>query len=413
MKVWLVNPFDPLPGGPEQWGRYAQLATALVTAGHHVIWWSSTFSHRFKRQVDEAAIVTACKALGMDIQLLRTPPYQRNVSLRRMHSHRAFGEEFFGQAQTHAPPDIILASSPPLESAMHAAKLARQWNISCVIDIQDQWPDNFVRVMPSLLRPFRRLLLARLYGAERSAYSQADAIIGVAQGYVDHGTAIGGAKLRTGVFPLGVDVDALDATMAEGRRVFGDHWRKPDGQVWFLYSGSLSHNYDVLTIIRAARLVQRKYGDCARFMITGTGELANQAAALVRNHGLTNVTLTGFLDFMEWACILSQADAGFNASFPDALIYLPNKIFYYLTAGAAVLNTIPGECEELVRKHDCGLTYRAGNPQDCFAAVSRLIDSANDRRRMGANARKLAAESFDRRAISQKLVEFLVSVSKA
>ena len=29
MKVWLVNPFDPLPGEQEQLGRYAHLADAL------------------------------------------------------------------------------------------------------------------------------------------------------------------------------------------------------------------------------------------------------------------------------------------------------------------------------------------------------------------------------------------------
>ena len=36
MKVWLVNPFDPLPGEQEQLGRYGHLALALRDAGHEV-----------------------------------------------------------------------------------------------------------------------------------------------------------------------------------------------------------------------------------------------------------------------------------------------------------------------------------------------------------------------------------------
>ncbi|NJL26914.1 MAG: excinuclease ABC subunit C [Thermoanaerobaculia bacterium] len=45
----------------------------------------------------------------------------------------------------------------------------------------------------------------------------------------------------------------------------------------------------------------------------------------------------GFMDFPQWAYMVSQADIGFNASFPQAMIFLPNKIFYYLAAGGYVV----------------------------------------------------------------------------
>jgi hypothetical protein len=66
--VWLVNPFDPIPGEEEQLRRYAYLAASLREAGHRVVWWSSDFSHRFKRPVDKTAVERAAKALGIVVR---------------------------------------------------------------------------------------------------------------------------------------------------------------------------------------------------------------------------------------------------------------------------------------------------------------------------------------------------------
>jgi len=412
MLIWIVNPFDPLPGEREQLGRYGYLARCLRQAGHDVVWWSSAFSHRFKRPVDRATIAQAARAAGLDVRLLPAPPYTRNVSFARLRNHRRLATEFTAAAPSAARPDLILASSPPLELAARAVELGRTWGVPTVVDIQDQWPDNFVRVTPRLLRPLSRLLFRPYYAWERRAYRGTDALAGVADGYVQRGLQVGGAKRWTGMFPLGVDLADVAAAMQRGAARYGERWTKPPDQVWFLYSGSLSHAYDFLTIVRAAVPAQETFGDRVRFILTGTGELAPRAAALVRQHGLRNVTLTGFLDFDEWACVLSRADAGFNASFPEALIYFPNKIFYYLAAGAAVLNTIPGQCAELADRHRCGLNYTAGDAAACFAAVRRLVESPEERRAMSAAARRLAEEVFDRRIVYAEMTRFLERVAR-
>jgi glycosyltransferase involved in cell wall biosynthesis len=412
MKVWLVNPFDPLPGEREQLGRYAYLARCLRDAGHEVVWWSSDFSHRFKRKIDAHAVDCAAHDAGIEVQLVPTPPYRRNVSLRRLWNHRVFGRRFARLALREPRPNLILASSPPLEAACSAARLGRAWGVPAIIDIQDQWPDNFAGLFPRSIRPLSRAVLAPYYRLERRAYSLADGIIGVARGYVQRGLAVGGAKAHQGVFPLGVDLADVRVAVAAGATAFGGRWRKPAGQLWLLYSGSLSHSYDVLTIVRAAAGVRQRFGDRVRFIVTGTGELAGAARQLVLAHGLDNVSLTGFLDFAEWACVLWQADAGFNASLPGALIYLPNKIFYYLAAGAAVLNTIPGECAELVSAGGCGLNYTAGDVGSCLDAIRQLVESPDRLEAMKTASRRLAEERFDRRIIYAELVRFLETAAR-
>ena len=139
--------------------------------------------------------------------------------------------------------------------------------------------------------------------------------------------------------------------------------------------------------------------------------MANRATEIIREHALENVMMTGFLDFPEWAYVLSQTDAGFNASFPEALIYLPNKIFAYLAVGAAVLNTIPGECAELVARSGCGLTYTAGDVNGCFEAVRKLVESPDRLTRMHAASIRLAEERFVRPIICAEFTRFLESVA--
>jgi glycosyltransferase involved in cell wall biosynthesis len=411
MQVWLVNPFDPCPGGAEQLGRYAHLVRALRDAGHEVVWWSSTFSHRFKKDVDAASLQRQAASWGFDLRLIPTPRYQSNVSVRRLWSHVVYARRFRKLAECLEHPDLILASSPPLEVAGEVAFLGRRWNVPAIIDIQDRWPDAFVRVLPNAARGLNRLLLLPWYRAERQAYRAADGIIGVARGYVERGLAVGGEKKYSGVFPIGVHLGDVDEAIARGAETYGQRWTKPDDCIWMIYSGSLTRNYDFLTVIRAAVLSRQRFGGRVRFLITGQGHLAEKARRIVRRESLDNVEMCGFLDFEEWAYLVSQADAGFNVSFPDALIYMPNKVFFYMAAGLALLNTIPGQCAELIARHDCGVNYAAGNVDACFACIRKLVEAPEELHRMKAASRRLAETAFDRRIIDREFVSFLSDVA--
>jgi len=412
MQVWLVNPFDPCPGGPEQLGRYAHLVRALRDAGHGVVWWSSTFSHRFKSEVDAPSLQRQAASWGVELRLIPTPPYRSNVSWRRLWSHLIYARRFRQLAQDAEHPDLILASSPPLEAAGEAARLGRCWDVPTIIDIQDRWPDAFVRVLPRAARGLSRLILRPWYRAERRAYRRADGIIGVARGYVERGLAVGGEKKYRGVLPIGVHLGDVDEAVTRGTKTYGHRWAKPDDRIWMIYSGSLSRNYDFLTVIRAAILSKQRFGGRVRFLITGQGHLAEKARRIIKREKLDNVEMCGFLDFEEWAYLVSQADAGFNASFADALIYMPNKFFFYLAAGLALLNTIPGQCAELISKHHCGLSYQPGDTDACFASIRKLVEAPEDLRRMQAASRHLAETGFDRRIIDREFVKFLSDVAE-
>ncbi len=394
MLIWIVNPFDPLPGDPEQEGRYATLARLLVARGHRVTWWTSSFSHRFKRPVDQTAIWAACQASGIDPVFVPAPAYSRNVSVRRLWNHAVLTRNFRAAVMRWPQrPDVVVASTPPPALAWGAIHAARQRSARAILDVQDLWPDNFAGLAPRALRPLIRPVLWAMRHKVHDAAAACDLVVGVADAYAEYALRAGGCRKPTATIPLGVDVAQFDAGLAAGRC---PQFTKPPGEVWLAYTGSLTPAYDFMTVLRAAVRIQTQFGPRVRFFLTSRGERAQEAEQFVQENELRNIALTGFLPFDTWAYLLSQCDAGFNACLPYAMIFLPNKIFYYLAAGLAVLNTIPGQCSRIVREGGCGLDYTAGDVDGCVAAIETILADDGARAAMGRAARQLAQRTYDR-----------------
>ena len=410
MIIWLVNPFDPLPGDPEQEGRYATLAGLLVAKGHDVTWWTSSFSHRFKKPVDQQAVTTACEATGIDIRFLSVPSYQQNVGMSRLWNHYLLANCFRKAVRTEPnPPNIILTSIPPPMLARQAAIFAKEYKAKVIVDVQDLWPETFYRTAPALLRPLFPLILTPWHKAACSVYTAADAIVGVADEYVNRAVKLGGPKAIIATIPLGIDRAAFATAVDRGRC---KELSKPTGEIWFAYTGSLSRSYDCLTLTYAFAKVHKTLNVPAHLFITGRGELREEIEQIIRTKNLKNVTLTGFLDFHRWAFLLNQCDVGFNASFPGAMIYLPNKIFYYFVGGLAVLNAIPGQCSRIIREGNCGLDYQAGDVDNCAQAIEQIITNREELAAMQSNSYHLAKTRYDRKVLYPEYVDLIEQVEK-
>lgn len=408
MKVWLVNPFDPLPGDPEQAGRYATLAKLLVSRGHEVTWWTSDFSHRFKRPIDQSAVMTTCKQNGIRVKFLHGISYQANVSVRRLLNHAQLAANFQSQAKAEAAiskPGTIVASVPPPSLAAAAVNLAHEVGAKSIIDVQDLWPETFERLAPTWARPVARMAFSPIARQARMAYSHADVIVGVADQYVNHAVTIGRSHAQTATIPIGIDLEEFDRAVQAGKT---DEFTKPPGEKWLIYSGSLSRSYDWQTVIYAFANIQKVHPE-TRLFLTGRGELSAKAEALIAALCPERARLIGFMDFPRWAYLLSQCDIGFNASFPEAMIYLPNKLFYYLAAGLAVLNTIPGQCSRILAKKGVGIDYAAASTEQCAAAVTSLIGDTSLLLQTRTRARDVASVELNRASLYQGFVALIAA----
>ena len=162
MTVWIQNPFDNLPSEGYRKQRYWLMAEAFVRAGHDVVYWTSDFSHAKKMMREQG---TANREQGVEVRLIPTLPYPKNVCLARIRSHRAYASTWRSLALSPVPsflfpvPSLIITSSPTLSAAAAALAIGRELGSKVVVDVQDAWPETLERLAPKGFRWLARLLL--------------------------------------------------------------------------------------------------------------------------------------------------------------------------------------------------------------------------------------------------------------
>ena len=425
MNIWLINPYDELPGeGPE--GRYACLAKELrkwgigelgnrgelenfeMSGRNEVVWVSSAFRHRKKSEVSPSAgslrhaqgLITGSsrgplamakrsedwrseKEQNPRVLLIDAPGYQKNVSLGRMWSQWVWGRRVERELKRKvasgelAKPDVILASSPPLEGARAGLRLATFFGAKGIVDFMDDWPATWLQVVPRssaeigklrnwgiwLGQGAGRLLLWPWFRMARWIYSNADAVSAQSQAFAARAKALGfqgevhvcylgGARsaLACGTdeggtaLVCGPDVGGTALDMEESGTSQAQD-RTP-GMFHIIYLGGMGRVYDIGTILAAAKMAQDA-GMPWQWSLAGTdpeGKWQARAAAL----GLTHLTFTGYLQAEALQALMASADIGLVPMDPQSKVAVPYKVGDYLGAGLAVVNSLPGELEEML-----------------------------------------------------------------
>ncbi|MFM9058247.1 MAG: glycosyltransferase [Planctomycetaceae bacterium] len=418
LSIWLVNPFDDIPGENLPAMRYWSLARVLAARGHDVTWWSATWSHRRK------AIRSLPSGLHEDesfsLRLVAVRPYERNVSFARIGSHRDFGRTFerlacesvaAGQLER---PDLIVASLPPLEAPEAALRVAHRLDAAVVVDVQDLWPETFARLVPGpaflrgLLAPW---ILRGMHARRRAILAAAAAVSATATSHLEAIAAEIPAATPRHVCPLGAYPQEFPDTPRGVNRVpMAGGEPPPPAPLECVYAGSLEAGQDLETLVAAARRLSAE-GVAATIHVAGTGSLeplVERAAALP---GPCRLVHHGLLGRREYVRLLAGCDVGLVCVRPESHVVLPNKACDYAAAGLALVNSLPGELERLLEAFDAGVPYAAGDAGSLARAIAGL---ATDRRRLAAmrrSARRLAAAEFDRERLYPAFADWLETIS--
>ncbi len=404
MNVWIVNPFDPLPGEAFRAGRYAFIAETLVKNGHRVVWWTSTWFHYSKtyRRADAFK-----QRENFKVIYIPTPPYRNNIGMARLYNHFKYGVGFRKMALQDADsPDIILASFPPIGSAAAAITVAGKHHSKVVVDIQDLWPEVFLMAFPVNVRPIADRLLTPFYWQASGIMNKAHAIMAVSLDYLQAGqrrckTEKPGLSLH-----LGIDLDSFDKRNCS--ETLPPIIEKRPGDKWIIYIGTMGKTYDLDTIIKSAYYLKDKKQ--IRFLFAGTGPELKRIKEVAKSENLNNICFTGFLKADELKGILVKCEIGLNTFAPDAPQSFPNKVFDYLAAGLPVINSINGELREILAQRDAGLWYQSGNPESLVKAIEILLNDEEKRKKMAVNARRLVEERYDRNKTYPSIIPFFEKV---
>ena len=375
MNVWIQNPFDNLPGEGYRKQRFGLMAEAFARAGHRTVLWTGDFNHMTKKVrrfegfegeglsskvlgqslMSNVSRPTLVPSPGLELRLMPTRPYRKNVGLERVRSHREYARTWERLARQLVAescaetPNLIIASTPTVSGAETAVRLARTFGAKVVVDVMDAWPETFERLAPKGLRWLARLALTGLRRRAQRVYQTADFVSGVCERY----------RALTGRDDYYLAYHGIEQETEDGRR-------KQEG-VRLVYAGNLGRTYDLGTVIRGLKELD------ARLDVAGRGQGEAEWRALVKELGLEDrVTFHGYLGEGELARQLASADIGLVPMPSESFVGVPYKFADYAAAGLAIVSSLGGESADLLARYRCGAGYAPGDVASFVVAVRRV-----------------------------------------
>ncbi len=408
MRVWLVNVGEVLPidPGPKRLLRMGTLAEVLRTRGHDVMWWTSTFDHVRKLHRFESHHLATSES-GIRLRLLHSAGYPRNVCLRRLANHLGLARSFARLAPAEPAPHLLVCSWPTIELSWACVRYGAARGIPVVLDVRDLWPDIFADCLPGWLGGAATAALLPFRAATRAAFSRCTSIVGISERYLRW--ALGHAGREQGgddrIFPLGyckpkISDDARRTARAAVERLGVDPSRTV---CWFI--GTFGETYDLSPVLETARQLQQLGDRRTQFVLSGDGRMRQRWEQIA--WGLDNVVFTGWIDAQQIAAMMDIAGVGLAAYRPRAPQGLPNKIFEYMAAGIPILSSLAGECEDFLARHECGLSYQAGDSASFHSRLQALCDDAELRRTLGANGLKAFEQFYSAETVYTSMADFL------
>ena len=365
MRVWLINPYGPLPGEGWRDYRFTYAARALAARGHEVTWWTAAFDHHTKRfrERDWRG--------DFSIVLIPTPAYRRNISLGRLWFERVFAKRMLGRGRKEPRPDVVIAADPPQFCGAAGRELAEYHGSRLVIDCLDLWPELFVSAAPLALRPLVRLATKPLHAIRKKNVRAAALVIAVAERYREALVADGARNAIT--IPIGVDVTAVRAPRVRTR--------KPHPRLRW----QLGEHYDLDTVFEAMREMD------VSVLVAGRGPEEER----LRRVAPPNVRFRGAVGPDELPHVYASADAGLAPYAAGSTVAMPLKVFDYIAAGLPVVTSLDGDFP--------ATRYAAGNMVSLRDAIQRALASP---------APPTDTQQFDTRVLYQRYADAIEAVAR-
>lgn len=376
-------------------GRFNYLAKMLSSTNKVEII-TTDFSHSKKEKKPKLT-----SKLDYKVTFIQEPGYKKNISIKRIVSHKYWGKEVYNYLKQRKKPDVIYCAIPSLTGAVKASKLCKENNIKFIIDIQDLWPEAF-RMAFNI--PFiSDILFSPINYMANTIYKRADVICGVSETYVNRALSVNDDTKENHVVFLGTKLSEFDKYATEKPLV-----KKKNNEIWLGYCGSLSSSYDIKCVIDALTILKNKNLVAPKFIVMGDGEKKTEYEDYVKSKNI-DVLFTGRLQYDKMCSMLKQCDIVVNPITGRSAASIINKHGDYASAGVPVINTQEStEYRALVEYYQMGFNCENSNSKDLADKIEMLLIDEHMRELMGRNARKCAIEKFDRDYTYNELINSIL-----
>jgi colanic acid biosynthesis glycosyl transferase WcaI len=300
--------------------------------------------------------------------------------------------------------DVIFVYEPsPVTVGIPAIVLRSLKKAPIAFWVLDLWPETLEAV-----RAVRSPLALRMVGRMVSfIYARCDLILAQSQSFIPSIAKYCKPNARIAYFPSWAE-SLFDGTPS---RAAAEVPLLP-GVFKVMFAGNLGQAQDFPAILDAAERLKQHSN--IRWLVVGDGRMGAWVRQEIARRGLQDtVLLLGRYPVERMPSFYVHADA-LLVSLRDEPIFamtIPGKLQSYLAAGIPVIAMLNGEGADVVERHHCGVTCRAGDAAGLAAAVLKLAArSPEERQRMGQNGRRGSEQEFDRTRLMSQLEAWLLEL---
>lgn len=302
--------------------------------------------------------------------------------------------------------DVVVACNVPLFALARMRSYFRRTGQPWVLWHQDVYSLGVAaEAQRRLPAPLSSAVERRLQRIETKQVRAADAVVAIGTGFVEQYRRWGVDTSRVHVVPNWAPLD--DITPGPRDNAWAREHGLPAGPLRLLYAGTLGRKHNPMLLLDVLDAVRARGVDAVLTVVSeGVGANDVRDAAAGRN----DVRVLGYQPAERLPEMFSSADVMLALLEPHAARFsVPSKILSYLAAGRPTVALVPdgNPCAADVR--DAGGCVAPPTQAGAAAAAEWIVEhrAPDEIRRLGAQARALAEDRFDIRAIGDRFERVL------
>ena len=347
--------------------------TCLQRLGYRTEYITSDFDHATKQRF-------SCKVPGC-VQL-PVMEYRKNLSIERILSHRIFAKSAKAYLEQEKP-SVVVALLPPNFLAHYLAEYKKSNpDVTLIFDIFDLWPETFPSgKMKRLLAP-----VFSVWAALR------DRNLPVADYVVTE------CDLFRNMLKLDPHKSETVYLCAEPSPASSVPALSQD-TLELCYLGSINN---IISIPDICKLIQELSAyKPVTLHIIGKGEKEQEFIASAKAAGAKVMFYGPVYDPVKKQQIMDRCHLGINIMKSSVCIGLTMKSVDYFRHGLPIINSIPADTMDLVRKHGIGVPYQ----KDCTEIIAGM--NADDFHSMRKNVETVFSSTFAQNIAEDRIMHIL------
>jgi len=287
-------------------------------------------------------------------------------------------------------PDLIYATSTPLNVGWVGKTLSRYFNKPWIFEVRDLWPEAPIQV-GAVKNSFLKTVL---YHIEKKLYKSADKLIAlspVMQQYI-----WGKTQKPSTLIPNLSNNDRFDYchTPIQNKFIVG-------------YFGAISHANGLDRLLDVAKYVDKHGLSQFEFRVFGEGQSLEELQ--LKSKDLNNITFYGKKSKTDLVNQINQCHASYISflEIPILESCSPNKFFDSLASGKLIISNTKGWLKDLIENNACGVY--TPTPEEFVKKVTPYTLHEESLIRAQKNAKNLALNNFDRKKLVKRINELVVA----